>query len=65
MEEEEDDDIYAPSEAVNGLHEKASAMDLSAGPDRQNPDVSEGEEEGEEVEEDESESVLSATLLKL
>ena len=63
MEEEDDDDIYAPDENLGIAHLKSSAGALAqAG--NVNP-TREDEEEGEEVEEDSSDSVGQAhTVLK-
>lgn len=61
MEDEEDDDIYAPEEPKDGLAVDASK---SANPnlelkkeDRKPGDLEEGEQEDEEDEEEESDSV--------
>ena len=51
MEEEEDDDIYAPDEAVESVAQIAPA---SSGAKKKGDDLEEGEEEGEEVEADTS-----------
>lgn len=54
MEEEEDDDIYAPEDVII-FPEK---VDLPvAGTEKRGDDLEDGEEEGEEVEEDDSDSV--------
>lgn len=54
MEEEEDDDIYAPEDVII-ISEKT---DLAVGgAEKKGDDLEEGEEEGEELEEDASDSV--------
>ena len=59
MEDEEDDDIYAPEDAVgNGdLDQQAQNLGRSMKDGKMGEDLEEGEEEGEEVEEDDSDSV--------
>lgn len=54
MEEDEDDDIYAPEDIIT-TPEKINLP--SANTDKKGVDLEEGEEEGEEVEEDASDSV--------
>ncbi len=64
MEEEEDDDIYAPEDAIkNGVTGQQSRLPGRTMKDeKMGEDLEEGEEEGEEVEEGESDSVQSAWL---
>ena len=59
MEEEEDDDIYAPNEAIEFPVQPITA---SNGASKKGKDLEEGEEEGEEIEEDDSESVYTGSL---
>ena len=60
MEEEEDDDIYAPAEATNGVAQEPIAESTNeAKPAHANEELEDGEEEGEEVEEEESDSVYA------
>ena len=55
MDEEEDDDIYAPSDgtATNAASHGADAADTAIA-EKTGEDLEEGEEEGEEVEESDS-----------
>ena len=57
MEEEEDEDIYAPTDITNGSNTRAGEVDTSVNLHTTGGDLEEGEE-GEEVEEDDSDSVL-------
>ena len=61
MEEEEDDDIYAPEDAVqNGSNgQQPYLAGRTVKDEKMGEDLEEGEEEGEEVEEEESDSVHS------
>ena len=60
MDEEEDDDIYAPAEATNGVApEPIAERTNEATPAHANEELEDGEEEGEEVEEEESDSVYA------
>ena len=61
MEDEEDDDIYAPEDAVgNGdLGQQSHPPGHTVREEKMGEDLEEGEEEGEEVEEEESDSVGS------
>ena len=60
MEEEEDDDIYAPAEATDGVDpEPIAGRANEAKPTHANEELEDGEEEGEEVEEEESDSVCA------
>ena len=59
MEEEDEDDIYAPDEATAINHEDEVKDAAAPG----NGPMAEDEEEGEEVEEEESDSVCDSTLL--
>ena len=61
MEEEEDEDIYAPTDITNGFNTNIGEADTSSNPHATGGDLEEGEEEGEEVEEDDSDSVLFCT----
>ena len=54
MEEDEDDDIYAPSEAIE-ISEQSNPPTVK--PEKNGNDPDDGEEEGEEIEEDTSDSV--------
>lgn len=60
MEEDEDDDIYAPTDAVEVVEQNIPAVARS---EKKGDDLDEGEEEGEEIEEDSSDSVFSAVSL--
>ena len=60
MEEDEDDDIYAPTDAIEVVEQNISALVRS---EKKGNDLDDGEEEGEELEEDSSDSVLSAVSL--
>lgn len=62
MDEEEDDDIYAPDDVIE-VSEPANLPTIETAKKRK--DLEEGEEEGEEVEEDESDSVYEARKLSL
>lgn len=57
MEEDEDDDIYAPSDAIEVVEQN---VPTAVRPEKKGNDLDDGEEEGEEIEEDSSDSVLSA-----
>ena len=59
MEEEEDDDIYAPEDAIqNGTTgQQPHPAGRIVKDEKMGEDLEEGEEEGEEVEEEESDSV--------
>lgn len=57
MEEDEDDDIYAPSDAIEIAEQSAVPL---GGPAKKGNDLDDGEEEGEEIEEDSSDSVHRA-----
>lgn len=57
MEEDEDDDIYAPSDAIEIAEQSAVP---AVGPVKKGNDLDDGEEEGEEIEEDTSDSVYRA-----
>ena len=60
MDEEEDDNIYAPADGANGTVLEARAEKTkTVKPDGAADDLEDGEEEGEEVEEDESDSVYT------
>ena len=56
MEEEEDEDIYAPTDIANGSSARMGGAGNSAVAHTTPADLEEGEE-GEEVEEDDSDSV--------
>ncbi|KAL8822681.1 MAG: hypothetical protein Q9191_006588 [Dirinaria sp. TL-2023a] len=56
MEEEEDEDIYAPTDIDNGSSARMDGVDTSAVAHTAGADLEEGEEEGEEVEEDDTDS---------
>lgn len=60
MEEDEDDDIYAPTDAIEVVEQSIPAVVRS---EKKGNDLDDGEEEGEEIEEDSSDSVLSAISL--
>ena len=60
MEEDEDDDIYAPSDAIEVVEQSIPSV---IRPEKKGNDLDDGEEEGEEIEEDTSDSVLSAMYL--
>lgn len=51
-EEEEDDDIYAPDEAVEAVEVVGQVPTASDGTKKKGDDLEEGEEEGEELEGD-------------
>ena len=59
MEEEEDDDIYAPEDAIKNdvTGSQSHLPGRTVKDENMGEDLEEGEEEGEEVEEDESDSV--------
>lgn len=60
--EEEEDDMYAPDEGVGseyGQHLHTGAGEAAVKEEATATAIDEGEEEGEEVEEDESDSVHS------
>lgn len=57
MEEEEDEDIYAPTDIDNGSSARIGGTDTPAVAHTTGVDLEEGEEEGEEVEEDDTDSV--------
>lgn len=57
MDEEEDDDIYAPDDVIE-FSEPANLPIVETA--KNGKDLEEGEEEGEEVEDDESDSVYGA-----
>ena len=61
MEEEEDDDIYAPEDVLkNGTTgQQSHGLGRTVTDEKMGEDLEEGEEEGEEVEEEESDSVHS------
>lgn len=62
MDEEEDDDIYAPADVLDGAAPEPVAERTRASKSGEaTEDLEDGEEEGEEVEEDESDSVLNST----
>ncbi len=60
MEEDEDDDIYAPSDAIEIPAQRALP---TVETDKRGNDPDDGEEEGEEIEEDTSDSVYQVTYL--
>lgn len=60
MEEDEDDDIYAPSDAIEVAEQTVPPVNKS---EKKGNDLDDGEEEGEEIEEDTSDSVFSAVSL--
>ena len=60
MEEDEEDDIYAPSDAIEVVEQNVPAVIRS---EKKGNDLDDGEEEGEEIEEDSSDSVFSAVSL--
>jgi len=61
MDEEEDDDIYAPADVLGGaVPEPVAEKARTAKSGEATEDLEDGEEEGEEVEEDESDSVLNS-----
>lgn len=60
MEEDEEDDIYAPSDAIEVVEQNVPAAIRS---EKKGNDLDDGEEEGEEIEEDSSDSVFSAVSL--
>ncbi len=61
MDEEEDDDIYAPADVLNGaIPEPVAEKARTTKSGEATEDLEDGEEEGEEVEEDESDSVLNS-----
>lgn len=63
MDEEEDDDIYAPADVLDGAApEPVSERTRASKSGEATEDLEDGEE-GEEVEEDESDSVLNSTAL--
>lgn len=65
MEEEEDDDIYAPADVLDGaVPEPVAERATTTKSGEATEDLEDGEEEGEEVEEDESDSVLNSTVSK-
>ena len=59
MEEEDEDDIYAPDDAT--MHARTTHSNAAKPPANKDED----EEEGEEVEEDDSDSVDATSLLTL
>ncbi len=61
MEDEEDDDIYAPQDVVeNGIPGQQPRLPRGTlKGDKTGEDLEEGEEEGEEIEEEDSDSVHS------
>lgn len=62
MDEDEDDDIYAPPDDSNGVAPGSlTANTNGTRPSNAIDDLEDGEEEGEEVEEDASDSVLHHT----
>lgn len=60
MEEDEDDDIYAPSDAIEVAEQTEPPVVKS---EKKGNDLDDGEEEGEEIEEDTSDSVFPALSL--
>ena len=61
MEDDEDDDIYAPEEGVSSHQEYASIAPIDRPPQAAN--VPQDEESGEEIDEDDSDSVLQYNIL--
>lgn len=59
MDEDEDDDIYAPSDAIE-IAERVALPRVET--EKKGNDPDDGEEEGEEIEEDNSDSVHRATF---
>lgn len=61
MDEEDDDDIYAPEDVgsinTTSMPSNDNAIDAPIKKNGSKHEVEEGEEEGEEIEEDESDSV--------
>lgn len=60
MEEDEDDDIYAPSDAIEIVEQSAMP---AVEPEKKGNDLDDGEEEGEEIEEDTSDSVYKSSRI--
>lgn len=60
MEEDEDDDIYAPSDAIEVVEQGITS---AIGSEKKGNDLDDGEEEGEEIEEDSSDSVFPTVFL--